>query len=81
MPLPDPVCVPKAEWDKLDAMGQQFLIEAEAGGMQYVAEAGEVCAWGLAFEGIFSMDTHVEPHSDDGFMVTLATQNHHGATN
>lgn len=68
---PDHVCVPQEEWDKLSTEAQQFLREAEAGGLRYLAENGEVCAWGVAYDALFSMNIDVEPHSADGFLITL----------
>lgn len=59
------------EWEKLDERSREFLRQAEAGGMRYTSENGEVCAWGVAVDGIFKMDVHIEPHSIDGFLVTL----------
>jgi uncharacterized protein (DUF169 family) len=69
--LPDRVCVPQAEWDKLDETARKFLTEAEAGGMMYLAENGQVCAWGAAYEGLFSMDVEAQ-RDPDGYLVTLA---------
>ena len=70
--VPDSVCVSQEEWEKLDGISKQFLFEAEKGGMRYAADNGEVCAWCMAYEGLFSMDIDAEPHSEDGFLVTLA---------
>ena len=70
-PLPDNIYVPPDEWEKLDETSRKFLVEAEAGGMGIYAENGEVCAWGAAYAGIFSID--VEARRDpDGYLVTPA---------
>ena len=55
----------------LDEVSQQFIRDAEKGGMRWYVENGEVCAWGIATDGIFSMDVDIEKHSCDGFIVTL----------
>jgi hypothetical protein len=55
-------------------MARQFLIEAERGGMRYIAENGKVCAWGVAYEGLFSMDIDAESHSEDGFIISLRNE-------
>ena len=37
----------------------------------YLAENGQVCAWGAAYEGLFSMDVEAQ-RDPDGYLVTLA---------
>lgn len=60
------------KWAKLDEQSREFLRQAEAGGMRYLAENGEVCAWGVAIAGIFSMRVESEYQPGCGeYLVTL----------
>lgn len=71
MTPPDRACMTQAEWDGLDEESRTFLIEAEAGGLRYLAEHGEVCAWGPAYAGLFSVDITAR-RDPDGYLITLA---------
>jgi len=69
---PENLAVPLEEWNKLDDAGKQFIREADKANLMYLAENGEVCAWGFQVErGMFSMATHLELHPDDGWVITL----------
>ncbi len=60
--IDDPVVCSFEKWEKLSPLQQQFLREAEAGHFCYLAENGEVVAWGAGHTGnLFSMEVVEEP--------------------
>jgi len=66
--------LPESELKLLTGDQKGFLLDAHNGSMRYcLNDDGSVCAWGVAWEAIFSMHVEIESHPFDGYMVTLPT--------